>query len=410
MQEEDKYFFILGRNPEISLAEILAVLPQKVQILKVSHSFLIVNAKINDPKKLIKRLGGTIKIGKILGQSQNDLFSQDFEKDLLTKILPLAKNFSHKFFFGFSFYFTKPLSQPFRKFLQFSLSFKKILSQNERKVRLVTSKNLDLSSVIVQKNHLLDRGFEICFFLDQKDVYLGRTLAVQEFAEASFRDFSRPWHQMSRGILPLQLAKILINLAQIPENAFLLDPFCGFGTILTEALLMNYKNIFGADKDPEAVLATRENLRWLVQKFSLPALFEDKQIQQCEVEKLSQCFPFLFQAIITEPYLGPLRYRKNELLNIGSSLKELYLKAFQEFRKILTPQGKVVFIFPVFKQDKKILKISSLLLPELSKLGFQAKPLIPKPIGCFKKSISLIYKRPDQKIWREIFVFLKPQP
>ena len=67
-------------------------------------------------------------------------------------------------------------------------------------------------------------------------------------------------------MLPPKLAQILINLCgHLPEGARILDPFCGTGVVLQEALLMGY-NVYGTDKDERMVRYTEKNLGWLARK------------------------------------------------------------------------------------------------------------------------------------------------
>ncbi len=61
-----QYVFILGHNPRLSAAEILAVLP-KAKIIDETSSFLIVESEEFDCSELLSRLGGTVKIGEIIG-------------------------------------------------------------------------------------------------------------------------------------------------------------------------------------------------------------------------------------------------------------------------------------------------------------------------------------------------------
>lgn len=49
----------------------------------------------------------------------------------------------------------------------------------------------------------------------------------------------------------------------------ILDPFCGSGTILTEAMLINYKNLIGADISPKAINDTKKNIEWIIRNYEL---------------------------------------------------------------------------------------------------------------------------------------------
>ena len=54
-----------------------------------------------------------------------------------------------------------------------------------------------------------------------------------------------------------QLAKALLNIAQVPQGATVLDPYCGSGTVLLESQLNGYQAV-GFDVNPVAVLLARK--------------------------------------------------------------------------------------------------------------------------------------------------------
>jgi tRNA (guanine10-N2)-dimethyltransferase len=56
-----------------------------------------------------------------------------------------------------------------------------------------------------------------------------------------------------------KLARCVVNLARPPKRAILLDPFCGVGGILLEAVAIHCRAI-GADADPRMVRGARTNL------------------------------------------------------------------------------------------------------------------------------------------------------
>jgi SAM-dependent methyltransferase len=71
---------------------------------------------------------------------------------------------------------------------------------------------------------------------------------------------------------PAKLAQIIINLAAGPARdgqLTILDPFCGTGVVLQEALLMGY-NAYGTDLEPRMIAYTTENLQWLSTTYNLP--------------------------------------------------------------------------------------------------------------------------------------------
>jgi tRNA G10 N-methylase Trm11 len=80
------------------------------------------------------------------------------------------------------------------------------------------------------------------------------------YAELELRDMKKPVRREKLAISP-RLAKIMINLSQVKTSEKLVDPFCGVGVILQEALIQGI-NVIGIDKDKNAINGARENLKW----------------------------------------------------------------------------------------------------------------------------------------------------
>ena len=404
------YFFILGNNPILSIAEIINVLLKKIdKVEQISSEFMLLKLKQQiDPLSLQSQLGGTVKIGQIFDQVRLEPTS-----DLVNEILKfLPKNLS-KIYFGFSFYNPdkqgKSISR--KKVEKIGLETKKALRKQNVNCRWVESSERVLSSVVVKKNKLLTQGAEIVFLISKDKVFMGRTLSCQAFEKYSWRDFGRPDRVIKKGMIPPKLAQIMINLSTgpyfSPEKVLFLDPFCGSGTILQEAFLMGFKNIIGTDKDKRAIISAQKNLQWLAEKLKKP--LKGIKIFCSDVRKLSKKIrPNSAGMIVTEPYLGPLRLSSSNYRFIIRELSQLYILAFAQFKKILKPNRKVVIIFPVFKIKNKQYFLP--ILDQLKKMDWQVQP--PLPLFLRRNSVaraterqSIIYSRPDQRILREIFIF-----
>ncbi len=387
------FWFILGRESLIAAAEIDAVFSLK----KYDYSLLILKAELDgfEPKKIIDRLGGTIKIARELADNIT-------EKQLLEIIIENLRGVSGKINFGISVYsFGDDKTADLVLAKNFGKQVKKILKEEGLSIRYVENKEAILSSVTVTKNNLAGRGREFLVQKNEGDIYsLAQTEAVQPFEKFSDRDFGRPGRDDLSGMLPPKLAMILINLTQTPRSSTLLDPFCGSGTILSEALLLEYKNLIGSDISEKAVADTKLNLDWIAKKFQRQ--MPDNKIFKSEVAELAKNLSAnSVDAIATEPYLGkPLRGNetKQDLLAQAKQLHDLYLQAFQQFHKILKTGGKAVFIIPRFKFAGDLITIDC--KNEIEKIGFKALPF-------FESQLRLVYSRPNQRVAREIWRFVK---
>ena len=420
------YFFILGNNPTLSIAEIINVLSGTTSRIKqTSSKVLILESKREiNVESLQKQLGGTIKIGEVVCSIDLTLRS-----DLVNRILKLLPQGFKKVYFGFSFYnlgstkkdkgFQKKREQ--RIIRDIALEIKKELKEKSIASRWVNSSKQILSSVIVRKNKLLNQGIEIVFLIDGDKFFLGKTLTCQDFEQYSWRDFGRPARSIKNGMIPPKLGQIMVNLSlehgfPLKKEVFL-DPFCGSGTILQEALLIGYENIIGTDKDKKAIINTQKNLEWLAVRFRKSLSLDRVKIFQSDISEVSKKIkPRSIETIVTEPYLGPLRFKISDFRFMIKRLSQLYILAFKEFKKILKSDKRVVIIFPVFSAQggsasggKKGLQFLPI-LEQIIEMGWQIKSPIPQfllknPEIRVTNRNSIIYSRPDQRILREIFIF-----
>jgi Predicted DNA modification methylase len=415
-----RYFFVLGNNPALSAAEIIAVLGSEEEARVVSGNILILENPATDALKLIKRLGGTIKIGVInseVNRHDNEKIKQAIlniiEEDLE------EKGEGSKYCFGISHYGQSKLPV-----FPIGLTIKKTLKQNGVSCRLVTSKEKTLSSVVVEQNNLTRQGIEIVLIEEAGTMYVGRTEAVQDFKSLSFRDFGRPDRDDASGMIPPKLAQIMINLSchcerngmerSNPETV-LLDPFCGSGTILMEAALMGIKNLIGSDISEKAISDTKNNLTWVAEKNpNLKSLlrqaqdgqFSNLQLSKISATEISQKIKLNYvDAIVTEPYLGPQR-GKIDPMKTKLELEKLYSAALREFKKILKPDGRVVMIFPVRAEGQR--PDFHFMNPNLD--GWQIVNPLPENLQeklHTTRRGTIVYGRPGQKVYREIVVLKK---
>jgi len=391
-----KYFFILGTNPTLSLAELAAVFNNIGRLSLIQTNIATLETDQDIAANIMNNIGGTIKFGLI----HNEISSTNTNA-ILKAINFIKPNSSDgKFRFGISSYGRQKINL---KVL--AMEFKKSLKQSEINSRWVTSREPTLSSVVVEQNKLTTgRGAEIVMIQFNKKLLLGKTLAVQPFKELSFRDYGRPARDDRSGMLPPKLAQIMINLSGANPEETILDPFCGSGTIVTEALLLGYQKIIGTDISDKAIADTKKNIDWTKNNFKLPTA--DCRLYKTDAKEIAkQLAPNSVDAIITEPYLGPQRGLFN-IEKIAKELEQLYAKCLTEFKKNLKPNGKIIMVWPSFYDKRK----NIFLHPDLA--GLKIINPIPENLrtNIFIKLTNrrtIIYGREQQKVWREIVVLEK---
>ncbi|MEI6529351.1 MAG: DNA methyltransferase [Candidatus Falkowbacteria bacterium] len=392
-----KYFFVLGTNTALSVAELAAAVDlKKVSLLATDFLIWETDTEIN-PEALMKRLGGVIKIGEI-----REEVAEGNEEKLLKSLTDLAKIKKYqskegKFNFGFSDYGKFQFNKQ-----NLGLKLKKYFSEENISSRFVISREKTLSSVVVTQNKLIARGIEFILIKEEKKILIGETLSVQPFKDLSRRDYGRPARDDQSGMLPPKLAQIMINLAQVRNfDDVIIDPFCGSGTILSEAMLAGYKHLFGSDLSARAIDDTHKNISWIRELYDIKNV--KLKILVKNVTNLSKFIKAnLAEAVITEPFLGPQR-GLIDFKTVARNLEDLYSLALKEFQIVLHSGGRVVMIWPMFYGQKPI-------TPNYN--GFKILNMIPEELRSsefIKKHYreTIIYGRPGQKVYREIVVLEK---
>lgn len=391
-----KYFLILGTNPSLSLAEIDSYFKKieldfSIDILSKDLVFLNTEKELK-LEKIIKELGGVIKIGHVVLETKK-LSVEDFMKVLENKLA----NVDYKFKFGFSFYGVDllPLSK-------IAMNIKNSLKSQGISSRWVTSKEKSLSSVIVEQNKLIDRGVDFFIFREGKTFFIGRTSVVQDFKGLSKRDYGRPAKDDASGMLPPKLAQIMINISSAKEDKTLLDPFCGSGTVIMEAALMNIKKLYGSDLSKKAVEDTQKNINWLKRSHELDM---DLVLKEIDATKISKEFEeSSIDTIVTEPYLGPQR-GSHDIKKTVNYLEGLYSRSLEEFAKILKKNGSVVMVWPVFvsrEGDKKKYFLDNVSINNFEIIPLLSAKYLDNNFTGLSRRGGIVYGRLGQKIWREI--------
>lgn len=334
---QNEFIFVLGNSKKLAAAELKSILSRELDPhnVIVNDSLVTVNTTATSEAvaALIKTLGGTVKIGQLVGEG---IWQHIVEDDLMAR--PVRD-------VGFSSYQSKLSKSDL-------LSFKAGLKNKIRVVMPREGGKLNAAEVIY--NRLLTKGRE--YLVVDKKVY--ETLAVQEVEEFSSRDYDKPRGDYFSGMLPPKLARMMVNLAVGTANRpTVVDPFCGSGNVLIEALDLGYK-VAGSDISQKAVNDTKANLSWLMsqnKELGIRNYGENirdenpnsqfiihNSIRQADATKDN----FLEGikgpvAIVGEPYLGkPKKSKlpKAEVEKEFDELAKLYLGFFENLSKICHPE------------------------------------------------------------------------
>ena len=377
------YAFELGRKKELCFAELLAVLGQE-NLVEQNSNTAIFKLEITDPQALQDKLGGTIKIVKIFKNLPQDISINQIEFDIQKELEKTFENRSGKIPFAVSLLNVKTTrSINIKQLLISSKKFLKSLGLNSRFVNKEFRSPAPKPSTIYKAN-IVKKGIDICVIKGEKELFLGKTVSIQNIDSYSKRDYEKPKRDARVGMLPPKLAQIMINLAQTTKTIY--DPFCGTGTVLTEGLLMG-KDVIGSDIEPRMVEFTEGNCKWLEQKFSTKSQWNVFKSDATQITNPTQS---KIDAIITEGYLGEPRIKtppkefRQKTFNQLADLHSKWLKAAS------TITNKVVMCLTAYRTDDGIEHM----------LNFHE---IAKKAG-FNIKNRYTYERPEQVVVRDIIV------
>ena len=356
----EKYIFVLGRDPELSKDELYCYLDSrriKYKVIEENDIVIILEVHSIKSKEMIKALGGIQKIAKVINNIDNlyhgkenklryavSCYSDEDVSDLKSQL----KN-----------YFKKE---------KLKASIKKSHFQVEY---LMPSEAQNVLEIIVYKK------------------YLGKTLAVFNPKEHKHRDINRP-EQRPLHTISIRLAKIMLNLSEVNKGDTLLDPFCGIGTILQEAMIMGV-NVVGIDNEVWCVEASKKNLEWIKKEYNTDVKYTILKGSATNLRNYVQTV----DCAVTEPYLGPFLKK----LPTEGTAKRTLIELAPMYSKLIDGLGKVVrkkavIISPIFRTRSKMELGITTLERDFKKAGF-------------KFNEPYIYTASKSKMLRQIWVLTK---
>ncbi|MCX8190141.1 MAG: methyltransferase domain-containing protein [Candidatus Diapherotrites archaeon] len=380
-----EYLFLFGRNPKLSYIELLSYfLSRNVNFAVVCFCEKAAIIKLQtdiDLDEIINNLGGTIKIAEILFCCNEASLEKNFN------VACLYTGTSNKIVYSLE---TIGASSSIISYFQENFKKNEIKAvHKEIAPHTIAKSNKELLSFVVLKVGPL--------------FYVAR--AVKFFDPHTFRerDISRPNIQPEI-MSSIRLSRILINLAGVKPKARMLDPFCGIGTILQEALLLGY-DVTGVDLNRKRTQKASENLNWVEKTYCVDSKWS---VRQGDATKLSQYFPDdYFDFITTEPELGPLLKKAptdREAEKTINDLQKLYKKFFTEASRVLKAKGRISIVIPRIRaKSTKTYRIDMDYI--LRETGF--KSYNPTLKSNFEVKLPVFYKEQWHKIERLIYILEK---
>ncbi len=361
-----KYLAVLGRQPELSVAELEA------QFLMNTASFASQYVLFEtDSSVQIDRFGGVKKFAVLLNETPLEYLRNVSDGKITIGVSDYSKKASRK---------TATME---------GLKLKKIMARHGRSVRVVENKEAVLSTATSLHNGLSGKNERKVELIKTDDEWY-KVIGVQNIDAYARRDQARPARDAKVGMLPPKLAQVLINLCGPLElGATILDPFCGTGVVLQEALLMGYR-AYGTDVSERMVDYSDKNLKHF--KFSN---------YKVEVgDATTFCWEQPISAVACEGYLGrpmsmvPAEIKLREEKQKCSVIILGFLKNLVKQIAVDTP---VVMAVPAWLRPDGIYSRLDI-LDEIEGMGYNVSS---------KTREGLLYHRKEQVVARDIIILRK---
>jgi tRNA (guanine10-N2)-dimethyltransferase len=382
---------ILGRQPALGIAEAESLFGSEI-INKIADQAILIDKSPNEID--LSGLGGSTRLARLLTYISSTEWQQ-IEKYISTELpkhtccLPEGK-----IKLGVSVY---GININTRRLNASGLTFKKAIKAGGRSVRVVPNSELSLNTAQVIHNQLASpTGMELLLIRSGDKVALAQTVAVQDIKAYADRDQARPARDARVGMLPPKLAQIIINLSQPNSADIILDPFCGTGVVLQEALLLGYE-AYGTDIDERMINYSERNLKWLTDKQKIDTAYS---LEIGDATEFHWKLPF--DRIAGETYLGrPFSHEpKPDILNqVIRDVDTIHYKFLENVARQTKPGFKMCIAVPAWftKSGTKHLKT----LDKLTQLGYNRLGFV------HASNRDLIYHRENQIVGRELVTLIR---
>ncbi|MFH1522153.1 MAG: hypothetical protein ABIF18_04305, partial [archaeon] len=319
-----RVFFILGRNPELSRLEVLEFLKARNRTHKeilFEENFLIIET--NEGERFdIQEFGGVMWLGQITLEGTHQEFIKHIDQN---EIIP-ADKFSYAVFGNQDAQILKD---------KFKERKKKAMMKHGRK-------RIEFQGG--EKHELPKANFYIFYHEHNSIIYFGTATQGYDNTEVKNRDMNKPVRREFLAISP-RLSKILINLSGAKTYDLLLDPFCGIGGILQEDLLKRI-NVYGIDKDKQAIAGTEANLKWLATQYKVGNRYTIENDDSRRAPDLQ------FNAVATETPLGEVLREKvsdNQVKQIILNFEAYIIPILRRIKAVKKSSAKIAITFPTIR-------------------------------------------------------------
>ncbi len=388
------YIALLGRQPAISVAELERVYDD-VSWFSDQSALVETSTPID-----VQKLGGTQKAGRVVLSLP--------ARDWRTISMKLVQHYSQQWA-GYEGKITLGISAygfdvSIRDIQKTGLVLKTKLKGTTASLRLIPNQEAALSTATSHHNKLglSDNKIELLVIRGAGKVIVAESTGSQNITALAARDQGRPRRDAFVGMLPPKLAQIMINMAgplspdptaDLAEPR-ILDPFCGTGVILQEAILLGY-GAYGTDLAEKMIRYSRDNLNWLQDHAHTTGHWYLHEGDAMDTQWQQPIAAVVAETYLGQPFSAPPSPAK--LIEVRGNCNHI----ISQFLKNLAPQlisgTPVVIAVPAWKDTAG--NFTHLpLLEKVESLGYEYVDL--KTV----RPDQLLYFRPDQVVAREILI------
>lgn len=202
------------------------------------------------------------------------------------------------------------------------------------------------------------------------------------------------------------------------------DPFCGLGTTLIEAANMGFTTLYGSDISPEMVQATESSLREFIKEEKVwqeriksaggipkkdfsNLIYKIWQMDARNIKNLQQELWTL--TIVSEWYLGEIMSPRDITLDRVKSERRKLADMYDDFFGGLRKENfcnNIVMSFP-FWNIHGVYSYFTEIYDVIEKHGFTVESLLPWEMQLNTTKWSLLYRRENQTVGREIIKIVR---
>ncbi len=389
------YIAILGRQPALGTAELERVFgghnvsPLAPQVVNIDTDNFDV-----------QRFGGVLKAGKVIAEVNRNDWHQISQK-IIQHYSDEWSSFGGKITLGISAYNLRVNARDVQKV---GIVLKQKLKKSGVSLRLIPNSDLALSTATSHHNKLGLSANKVELMIvagTNGKAIIAESTGSQNITAYAKRDQGRPKRDAFVGMLPPKLAQIMINLAALPNDAdhqaTILDPFCGTGVVLQEAVLMGYA-AYGTDLSVKMIDYSHENLQWLDDSFR-----KQFKVRLHPGDAMTTKWQQPIDAVVGETYLGqpfsapPSPAKLEEVVKNCNYIITEFLRNLGSQVKPGTP---VCIAVPAWRdKDGRFTHLP--LIATIARYGYRPHEFMNVSQN------DLLYFREDQIVARELLVLTK---